>query len=105
MLQGISDTRYVEVRFIDPSHLRKFPKGKQMKLKAGINRHTTLSDKRGGINQLMALYDKLFKEGFNPITELQPKPEDRRETVLTMVTNTLPKIERSLYRNRTPKNI
>ena len=98
MLQGISDTRYVEVRFIDPSHLRKFPKGKQMKLKAGINRHTTLSDKRGGINQLMALYDKLFKEGFNPITELQPKPEDRRETVLTMVTeSTLPRPKKTIH--------
>jgi hypothetical protein len=86
----LSDTWYVQVYFIDPTNLDKHPKGKQIRLKAGINRYNKITDRREGVNQLMAMYEKLFNKGYNPITYVQPKSPEQDYTSLTVVTRQTP---------------
>lgn len=86
----LSDTWYVQLYFIDPKHMDKYPKGKQIRLKAGINRYDKITDRRAGIKELMAIYEKLFNEGYNPITKVQPKSPEQDYTTLAAVAEHTP---------------
>lgn len=65
----VSDIWYAQCRFIDPAHLDKYPKGKQIRIKCGINRLKKLDEKRFILKALIKDTEQFFEEGYNPITD------------------------------------
>lgn len=60
---------YADYNFIDPQHFDKYPKGKSIRLKRGINQFKTLEERRVAIDKLLEETEVLLKNGYNPITE------------------------------------
>lgn len=60
---------YVHYRFYDPSQKDKYPKGKPVIIKDGINRLKTLKERRDKIRDILRVErDLLQNDGINPIT-------------------------------------
>lgn len=92
----VSDTWYFECRFIDPVHQSRWPKGKITRVKAGINLITKLSDKKSAMSALIAEFERLFDDGYNPIIENEikiPEPVIGMETPITEVIPSTPFIK------------
>ena len=60
---------YADCSFIDPSYLDKYPNGKPIRLKGGINRLKTLHEKREALEKLIGEMEELLAKGYNPISE------------------------------------
>ena len=65
----LTETWYAQCRFVDPEHLDKYPKGKPIRLKAGINRLPTLGERREGLEMIIKDMEEYLDNGFNPITD------------------------------------
>ncbi len=65
----LTDMWVADVRFIDPKHMSEFPKGKRIRIKAGVNRLNTVKERQVVMQTFIDEYTKLFEEGYNPITD------------------------------------
>ncbi len=65
----LSPNWYADCRFIDPKHLDKYPKGKPIRIKGGINRFNTIDERRAALVKLIGEMEGLLNEGYNPITQ------------------------------------
>ena len=63
----ITETWYFDCRFIDPEQLRRFPKGKLIRIKGGMNRFKTIEERRTALETKLQELEELFKSGYNPI--------------------------------------
>ena len=64
----LTDTWYADCRFIDPQFMDKYPKGKNIRLKAGINLLKTVGERKYVLQKLIEELEMLFNQGYNPIT-------------------------------------
>ena len=58
---------YISYRFKDPCYLEKFPNGKQVMIKSGLNRITNLVVKQATIKKMRELTIEHLEKGYNPI--------------------------------------
>ena len=72
---------YADCRFIDPLHLDKYPKGKPIRLKGGINRFNTIQERRESLEKLIGEMEANLRNGFNPITEVSSKTQNNCPTL------------------------
>ena len=66
---NVKEIWYINFLFLDPRFLDKYPSGKQIRIKNGINRVKNLKDKQ---NQISLLRDTIIAQlegGYNPITD------------------------------------
>ena len=65
----LTDIWYAQCRFIDPAHLDKYPKGKPIRLKSGINRLPTVGERKEAMEMIIKDMEEYLNSGFNPITD------------------------------------
>jgi hypothetical protein len=69
---------YIDYYFRDPAHKEKYPKGKYVREKNGINYLKTRKERQDAIKTIMANHIKMLRdEGYNPITGafVSPPPD------------------------------
>lgn len=72
---------YINYRFRDPKFLYKYPNGKAIRVKSGINRLKTLKEKQAAIIILRDEQVELLESGYNPITDNGEKVIQQVEAV------------------------
>lgn len=67
----LSVTWYAQCNFIDPTKLDLYPKGRPIRIKAGVNRIKKVEDRRASLVFLISEMEQYFENGYNPITKAQ----------------------------------
>ncbi len=66
---NVKEIWYINFLFRDPRFLDKYPSGKQIRIKGGINRVKNLKDKQDQISLLRDTIIAQLESGYNPITD------------------------------------
>ena len=85
---NVKERRYLNFLFLAPKFIDKYPSGKQIRIKAGINRLKNLKDKQNQISLLRETIITQLEGGYNPITDSGDTVAESSAAVLQYLTVT-----------------